>query len=59
MSRCNHCGYVFRTPVGEEQDHDCPRCGWYPAVRIDHCDYGIDDDDEDVRIGLKEEDDDE
>ena len=30
MARCNACGRQFRTPPGEEQDHECPRCGWEP-----------------------------
>jgi len=27
MSRCNKCGYTWRTLPGEEADHECPRCG--------------------------------
>jgi len=30
MPTCNHCGCRFRTLGGEEQDHECPKCGWAP-----------------------------
>jgi PHP family Zn ribbon phosphoesterase len=27
---CPKCKHCFRTPSGEEQDHDCPKCGYHP-----------------------------
>jgi len=27
MPYCTFCRTYFRTPEGEEQDHDCPKCG--------------------------------
>jgi ribosomal protein S27AE len=43
MATCSRCGATWRTPPGEEQDHDCPRCG--PVlVEPDECDREIDED---------------
>ena len=30
MPTCHICKHQFRTPKGEEQDHECPHCGWAP-----------------------------
>ena len=27
MPRCSRCGRTWQTLPGEEQDHDCPKCG--------------------------------
>lgn len=31
MPTCPSCRHVFRTLPGEEQDHECPRCGYEPG----------------------------
>ena len=30
MPQCPNCKTNFRTLEGEEQDHDCPKCGFSP-----------------------------
>ena len=30
MPTCPECGKHFRVPEGEERDHECPNCGYYP-----------------------------
>ena len=30
MPLCPKCRCYWRTPPGEERDHECPRCGWCP-----------------------------
>jgi tRNA G26 N,N-dimethylase Trm1 len=33
MATCGQCGRSWRTMPGEEQDHECPRCGSLPERR--------------------------
>ena len=35
MPTCPECGKHFRVPQGEEGDHPCPRCGYYPHEDLD------------------------
>lgn len=35
MATCPECRKYFRTPDGEEQDHACPRCGYFPEKEME------------------------
>jgi PHP family Zn ribbon phosphoesterase len=35
MPTCPKCKTYFRTPEGEEMDHNCPKCGYYPEEEIE------------------------
>jgi len=33
MPTCPRCKHCFKTLPGEEQDHNCPKCGWGPEEK--------------------------